>query len=798
MKLNNFLPILLLAFTVLFFFYPVLLFGKVPVPADTIIGLYHPFRDLYAKEYPRGIPFKNSLITDPVRQQYPWRFLSVFTQKTLTLPLWNPYSMAGSPLLANLQSAPFYPLNLLLFLPDFNLWWSVIIILQPLLTGIFMYLFLKNIKLTQHSSFLGGFIYAFCGFSIAWLEWGTIGHVALWLPLILLSVDKIFNHTLSLRGVRPLADDVAISKKIHAGASFKLTPEHFRNKKLILWSALFVFSLSASFFAGHLQTFFYLFLISVTYFFARWVQLGLHKKIFVLFLFLVLCFLFLTSLQWLPTLQLILQSARDVDQIPFQKEGWFLPAQHLIQFFAPDFFGNPATGNYWGVWNYGEFIAYIGIFPLLMACFALFYRYDKKTLFFGSIFFLSLLFALPNWFARLPFELKIPFLNTAQPTRLLFLTDFSLSILAALGLDYFIRTVEKRKIIYPLIFLFLLYLSLWAFIIFAPRATQLVSENIGITKNNLYFPTLIFSLIALSILLFLFIKKKNLPRFNNGSQTVFIFVVICLTIIDLFRFAYKFTPFTDSKYLFPPTVSLSFLKENSGLSRIMTTDSRILPPNFAVMYGLQSIDGYDPLYLRRYGELIAAMERNTPDIKPPFGFNRIITPHNYDSRIADLLGVKYVLSLTDLSSPKLKKVFEEGSIKIYENKDAYKRAFFIREIRLSSNKQQTINTIFDKNIDLRQIAIVEDWDNQKNIFVNKNSTAEITKYTSNEVVIQTNNSEEGFLVLTDTFYPTWQAKICNNTKANCYETRIYLTDYNFRGIIVPEGKYTIIFYTTLL
>ncbi len=798
MKLSKYLPILFLIITILLFFYPLSLYGKLPIPADTIVGLYHPFRDIYAKDYPRGIPFKNSLITDPVRQQYPWRFFSVHTEENFALPLWNPYSLAGSPLLANFQSASFYPLNILLLLPTFSKWWSLLILLQPLLAGIFMYFYLKEIKLNIYSCFLGGLTYAFCGFSIAWLEWGTIGHVALWLPLVLLCIDKIFYQF--NKSVKP------------AGVSLQLAPKHLlkvshlKNRseagykpalaKLIsqnyIWPLVFIFSLTSSFFAGHLQTFFYLFIISLLYFFARWLQFGRKNKPFLIFLLLNSCFLILTSIQWLPTLQLILQSARDVDQIPLQNEGWFLPTQHLIQFFAPDFFGNPTTLNYWGVWNYGEFIAYIGILPLIMACFALFYRYDKKTLFFGSIFFLSLLFALPSWFAKLPFELGIPFLNTAQPTRLLFLTDFALCILAVLGLDYFIRTKQKNKIIYPLVFIFLIYVALWFFVLNPQlKPSEVTTQNIDVAKNNLYIPTLIFCLSLATILLSLLIKRKNL-------QIVFLSILICLTLLDLFRFAYKFTPFSDEKYLYPRVSSLSALYKHSGISRVMTTDSRILPPNFSVMYHIQSIDGYDPLYLRRYGELIVAMERNAPDINPPFGFNRIITPHNYDSRIADLLGVKYVLSLTDLSSPKLRKVYEEGQTKIYENKNSYERVFFVDRIYDSSSKEDSINAMFDKNIDLKHTAVVEDWNYNKNIFKNQDNKAEVAKYRNNEIIIKTSSSDEGFLVLTDTFYPTWHAKICETSQNNCKETKIYRTDYNFRGIIVPAGENNIVFYITML
>jgi hypothetical protein len=229
----------------------------------------------------------------------------------------------------------------------------------------------------------------------------------------------------------------------------------------------------------------------------------------------------------------------------------------------------------------------------------------------------------------------------------------------------------------------------------------------------------------------------------------------------------------------------------------MTTDDRILPPNFSIMYSLQSIDGYDPLYIKRYGELIAAMERNAPDIEPPLGFNRILTPANYNSKIADLLNVKYVLSLSDLASPKLKKVFQEGETRIYENLEVLPRAFFVDQVITSSDKQQTINKLFDKRLDLRQTAIVEDWDQNQNTF-NNSSNPEIVSYESNKIVVKLANKEKSFIVLTDTFYPTWTAQICDENQTICNETKIYLTNYNFRGVIVPPGSHTLVFTNSLL
>jgi uncharacterized membrane protein YfhO len=203
------------------------------------------------------------------------------------------------------------------------------------------------------------------------------------------------------------------------------------------------------------------------------------------------------------------------------------------------------------------------------------------------------------------------------------------------------------------------------------------------------------------------------------------------------------------------------------------------------MYRLQSIEGYDPLYLRRYGELIAASERSQPNINPPFGFNRIITPHNFDSKIIDLLGVKYVLSLTDISSAKLKKVFQEGQTQVYENKDVLPRSFFVEKIILSKNKNDSIKSLFENKDSLSRVAIVEGLKSfEPSIYV---GSSQIISYEENKVIIQTDNQGEGFLVLTDTFYPTWKARVDGK------KTQIYLADFNFRGIIVPRGKHSIEF-----
>lgn len=758
MKKNNILAISFFLLTIVIFFRPFLFQEKLPIPADTIVGLYHPFRDLYAKDYPNGIPYKNFLITDPVRQQYPWRTLAITTERQGQLPLWNPYNFSGTPLLANFQTATFYPMNILFFVLPLSLSWSVLIMLQPLLAGIFLYMYLRNLRLQQFASVLGGLVFAFCGFSVAWMEWGVIGHVALWLPLLLLSIDKLFSK----------------QKKAN-------------NTKV--WSVIFLFSLSAAFFAGHLQMFFYLAIVTGGYFIARWWQFGKNLKILFHFSFLFGVFLVLTFVQWWPTLQFILQSARDVDQIPFQTEGWFIPWLHLIQFIVPDFFGNPTTLNYWGVWNYGELVGYVGILPLLLASLALFFRRDKKTLFFGLLLLLALLFSLPTFFAQIPYHLQIPFLSTAQPTRLLFLIDFALAVLAALGLDSFLNAKKKKHLIISILFIFMIFMGLWFLVLIGNQVLQLFStENVLIARRNLLFPSIIFTFVIFLLNLILIFKDKKM-------QSCLVFILLVITAADLLRFAEKFTPFTPQNYLFPSTKSVTYLQNQPGPFRIMATDSQLLPPNFSLMYKLQSLDGYDPLYLRRYGELIASLERDKPDIHTPFGFNRIITPKNRDSRLVDLLGVKYILSLSELKSSKFEMVYTEGKTKIYENKHAFPRAFFVSTVKSVPDKTAAIEGLFDAKINLRNTAIVEGWDQNEKF---SSGSAMIVTYDANKVVMTTEVKESSFLVFMDTYYPTWHAKVCSEDQTICNETKIYRTNYNFRGIIVPPEKKTIIFYNTLL
>ena len=738
--IKKFWPILGFIFILFIFFWQFFFKGLLPIASDTIVGLYYPYRDIYSKDYPNGIPFKNFLITDPVRQQYPWKKLSIDSIKKIELPLWNQYSFSGTPNLANFQSGVFYPLNIIFLLP-YSFSWSLFIVLEPLLAGIFMYLFLKNLKLVNLASFFGGFVFAFSSFFVTWLEWGNILHTALWLPLILLSLDKL--------------------------------------RKSRIWIFVLIFSLSSSFFAGHLQAFFYSFLVSLFYFLFRYFE---KKELRFLFLFSVssaLSFLLILP-QLLPTIKFIGLSARSSDLLIWQQEGWFIPWQHLLQILIPDFFGNPSTLNYWGVWNYGELSIYIGIVPLIFVLYSMLGRKEKEVIFFAIILVLAFVFSLPTFFAKIPYQLDIPFLSTSQPTRLIYLIDFSLAVLAGFGLNKFIKSNSYKNILVSLLVLG----GFFALIIFLLllNTFSLNTSNLEVAKRNFVFPFAIF--IVTSTLLLLKIRtNKNLPYLLLSG-------LVIITIFDLFRFSWKFNTFSKQEYLFPKTQTTSYLEKNIGNFRIATTDPRIYPPNFSIIDEISSVEGYDPLFLKSYAEFISAINRNKPNINPPFGFNRIVRIENLNPRFLNLLGVKYILSFSDLTSLGYERVFQEGQTKIFENKNVIPKVFIAKKILSAKDKQQVINMMFENSFEPRTEVVVQDL---TNLEIKGKGEVQVKSYNSNKVEVSIQTSSEEFIVLTDIFYPTWKAKLQNGK-----ELKIYQSDYLFRGVVVPPGKNVITFYNALL
>jgi len=129
------------------FFWPVIGQGKVALPGDVLVGMYFPW--LSSKwGYEVGVPVKNPMLSDPISQNFVWKSLVAAAYKRGELPLWNSYSYAGYPLMANFHSGAFNPFNW------FMVWWgnvngwNLLIMAGQLAAAMAMYVFLFKQKMS--------------------------------------------------------------------------------------------------------------------------------------------------------------------------------------------------------------------------------------------------------------------------------------------------------------------------------------------------------------------------------------------------------------------------------------------------------------------------------------------------------------------------------------------------------------------------------------------------------------------------------------------------------------------------
>lgn len=333
-------PILAIFLLVIIFFWKFFFKGLIPIPADITVGMYYPWLD-YKWGYQVGVPVKNPLISDVPSLLYPWRSFAIDELKSGRWPLWNPYYFDGMPLLANFQSAVFSYVNIFFLYFSKPIAWSLGVISSPLLTMLTMYVFLRHKKLEKFSSLLGAVIFSLSGFEIAWLEYNTLCHTALFLPLFLLTTDLFFEK-----------------------------------KKWYLF--LIPFLVAFQIFSGYIPLVIYSYVVCLFYvlFFYLIPELKQRKikwRRYFLLLGFWLIGLGVSAIQLFPGYELVSLSIRKIDPIVFNSNASYLPFKNLITLLAPDFFGNPATGNYFGQAFYDNFYFFVGTGTLIFVLFSLFF-----------------------------------------------------------------------------------------------------------------------------------------------------------------------------------------------------------------------------------------------------------------------------------------------------------------------------------------------------------------------------------------------------------------------------------------
>ena len=95
---------------------------------------------------------------------YPWNVFSAKCFHAGRFPLFNPFNACGIPHLANFQSAPFYPLHLLLFIHPSHLAFDFFMIIRLFTAGYGTYLLVRSIGMGQRAGIGAMLAAAFNGY----------------------------------------------------------------------------------------------------------------------------------------------------------------------------------------------------------------------------------------------------------------------------------------------------------------------------------------------------------------------------------------------------------------------------------------------------------------------------------------------------------------------------------------------------------------------------------------------------------------------------------------------------------
>ncbi len=763
---------------IIFLFFAVIFFNKsflqfqAPFPGDLLVGHYNPYSSYSFLGYtPGGFPHKAQNI-DVVEQLYPWKHFSISSLKAGEFPFWNPYNFSGTPHLAAIQSGTFYPFNLIFLILPFLLAWSIYIISQPVLAGFFTYLFLRELKLGFNSSILGGLVFSFSSFLVVWMEYGNIVHALLWLPFVLWLCHKNI-----------------------------LKPTLFK-------SIVIALALSLSVFAGHFQVSIYLYLFSFIY--VLFNLLNFHRKDFIfkiaIFIGIYVLSLLFSMVQILPSVEIFLSSSRS--NYSFERLIEFLiPQYHAITMFFPDFFGNPVTRNYWLDGTYIERVSYFGIVPLFFAVYALFSKKNPYIWFFLSTILTIFFITFDTFITKFLYSIYIPpIIATSVPTRIMYIFVFSASVLAAFGYEHFEKNNKAKTFIKTAILIGLIVLGSWMFVVLSPRFFSNLDwiGNLSISLRNLFIPTSALLLGLFIMTIFVLKDRRFLKKYSRHIKRYFFIFILFITIFELYFFFQKFTPFSSKETVYPQTPVLNFIKENQENYRVWGYGAATLPVNIQTLEKIYSPEGYDPFYIKRYGELLSTtkggnipdlVERANARLAPGYG-EKDLRENVYRQKIMNLLGVKYVLHKRDQDPHAFDPTFDSkiygllwygNGWQIYENKNVLPRAFLVTDYVVLNDKDEIIKKIYNPEFDLSKTIILEENPSEKIVEELNEKIVNINSYTGNRVVINTNADGDAFLFLSDTYFNGWKVYVDGN------EEKIYRANYAFRAVFLPKGAHEVIY-----
>ncbi len=171
---------------------PLLFTGRATITG----GVYAPLDILYVNEPfaslsgPNPPPVRTPQLSDVVCSMIPWHRAVRDALLHGRPPLWNPFLLAGEPLLATQQAAPLHPatwIGLLLPLPQA---WTLQMSLRLLVALVSAFLLARDLGCGDGASLVGAAAWAFSDFMVFWLGFSVANAIGP-LPLLALGLSRL-------------------------------------------------------------------------------------------------------------------------------------------------------------------------------------------------------------------------------------------------------------------------------------------------------------------------------------------------------------------------------------------------------------------------------------------------------------------------------------------------------------------------------------------------------------------------------------------------------------------------------
>lgn len=699
----------------------------------------------------------------PLLQFYPWWTLASAALRAGQIPLWNPYVGNGAPLVANLQSAVFYPPNWLYLLRPMEWLMGVIAVLHVLWAGLGMFAFARALGLRPFSAAVSGLSFMLSGYLIARLSFLSMTAAYAWLPWLLLAVER-----LAVR--RRLADALLLG--------------------LMLGLQLL---------AGHAQTSFHSGLALAAYGAFRLLAPPREGgKCLLLLALAVLLGVGLAAVQLLPSWELmqLSQRAGGLDYT-FAMTYSFWPWR-LLTLWAPNFFGQPASGDYWGYGAYWEDDGYIGVLPLLLAlAAALGWRRKRNPVvaFFGGMALVALILALGQNTPIYPWLFThVPGFGLFQaPARFLSLYTLGMAVLAGMGAEALTRRGGggRRWVRLGLIVGPALVIAGLAGRAFLPPTRLSLGDGALWLGAGLSGSALLARW-----------RPRQVQGLSRWQTAVLAFIAADLVLAD-----FGLNPTADAALYRQPTQTAALLQAERGRTFILQADEYELKfrrffrfdsfappeggwmavrqaqlPNTGMIAGLMSANNFDPLLVGRYADLLAALEA-APNPTP----------------LLRLMGVTAIISPRDL--PGYERIYQGDGFAIYRVPDPLPRAYLVTNVRRAADGAEALALITRADFDPRREAVVEPLPSlpspsqlpvnggRGGVGLNGFQAVRPADIQDgwNMVLVQVEAPEPALLVLSDTYYPGWQAFV------DGVPAPLLRANYAFRAVALSGGAHEVVF-----